>query len=582
LRAIVLDAVNPELRFCLGEALFRAGSFETALDWLEPLAAKGYAPIDVLRGKILADMRQGPEALQAYRVALEEDPDSIDARLQLSAVLIETGDADRSIKELDRVLSTQPSNTRGLTLHAMALLEMGNPEAALEKLDVIDDSELTAEHVLLRARAELLREKPAARVDKILAKGVEDFPSDVRLQLAFARTLASRRASDPQASGKAIGVLEKLVDEHGGVPSRQHTEALNLLAELYSERPDGYQRAETCYHRVLSVRPDDASALAGMGSLLLEQGRPSHALPWLLHSLVVDPERPRTVENLAKAICSIPDDEAVARWLGLVSSALPEQAPMVLAQLVRYVQEAGRTDAYEEVRREGHRMKNLVAVLANRLAANATSKASDDLDRLYKDWEEFLERIRLPSPKPSTFSAADLVRRAVSEAAESPERIKLKLPPGLPLIKGDAEQLFSALVNIIRNAVQVSPPDKAVRVAARCKPGSGWIEFVIVDEGPGIPIAEQRRIFDPGFSAREKGTGLGLSIARRAIMVHGGRISVASASGGPTTFTVRLPTVSGGAPSHLFVNPVVTFDNPLGKKRGSGRQMNPEGGRHGE
>jgi len=81
-------------------------------------------------------------------------------------------------------------------------------------------------------------------------------------------------------------------------------------------------------------------------------------------------------------------------------------------------------------------------------------------------------------------------------------------------------------------------------VAVRWREGNRWMEVAVTDRGAGIDLADRRRIFDPGFSKREGGSGVGLSIARRVIMAHGGRISVSSAPGGPTTFTVRFPVAT--------------------------------------
>ena len=563
LRAIVLDAANPVLRFWLGKALYKAGQLNRAMTWLQLLSDSGFAKANLLRGQILADLGRNSEAIEAFELALNSQPGLDEARLHLGAVLIKLGQHLKAIAELGRVLELDPVNGRGLTLRAAALVEAGNPDQALKDLAKIEPDEQTAEHVLLKARIELVIGGPDSKVDRIFNRGIEQFPTDLRVRMAFGRTLAARRGSDPLASGRAIELLLDLVDSlEADDNPRVQAEALFMLAELYSEGTDSQDQAEDFYHRGLALQPDDPGGLTGLGALLLDQGRPAHAMPWLLNSIVTDPRGPRTIEYLARTLCAIPDDEAVARWLGLITAALPQQAPTVLAHLLRFVQEAGRTEAYQEVRREGHRMKNLVAVVASRSASSDNKTMRPQLDRLYQDWSDFLTRIRQPTPAPSMLAALELVRTAISEATEEASQLTLIKPPGLPLIRGERQGLTDALANVIRNAVQAAPPNKPVRVVMRCRKGDPWLEIAVTDEGPGIGLEDRRRIFDPGYSTRQGGSGLGLSIARRVILTHGGRISISSAPGGPTTFTIRLPIAISIVPQQILTNPEVTFDSP--------------------
>ena len=182
-------------------------------------------------------------------------------------------------------------------------------------------------------------------------------------------------------------------------------------------------------------------------------------------------------------------------------------------------------------------MKNLVAVLASRVGSESDPQLHQQLQDLYGDWAAFLDRIRLPSPAPVLLSPGILVRKAI-EAFKN-RRGEIHIP-----LKGDIESLIDALANIIQNAYQASAQNSPVRVSVRWREGNRWMEIVVTDEGEGIDLQDRRRIFDPGFSKRDGGSGLGLSIARRVVMAHGGRISVASAPGGPTTFTVRLPVAT--------------------------------------
>jgi len=101
------------------------------------------------------------------------------------------------------------------------------------------------------------------------------------------------------------------------------------------------------------------------------------------------------------------------------------------------------------------------------------------------------------------------------------------------------------LVNLVENAVKYSPDGGTVVVALRTV--GGHVRFSVVDEGLGIPHAEQRRIFekfyrlDPNMTRGIGGTGLGLYICRELVRRMGGRIWVESDPGRGSTFTFELP-----------------------------------------
>jgi signal transduction histidine kinase len=99
--------------------------------------------------------------------------------------------------------------------------------------------------------------------------------------------------------------------------------------------------------------------------------------------------------------------------------------------------------------------------------------------------------------------------------------------------------------NLVKNAIRFNYPDGRVDVVLSREDDTAVIE--IADTGPGIPADELQNIFSKfyqvdGSSTRAVGgTGLGLAIAKRAVEAHGGRITVATAVGKGSTFTVRLP-----------------------------------------
>ena len=106
-------------------------------------------------------------------------------------------------------------------------------------------------------------------------------------------------------------------------------------------------------------------------------------------------------------------------------------------------------------------------------------------------------------------------------------------------------QLVTALDNLISNAINYSP--QGSRVGIGVKNGDGVIEISVTDQGEGIALQDQSRIFerfyrvDEARSRETGGTGLGLSIAKHAVENQGGQIALWSRLGQGSTFTIRLP-----------------------------------------
>jgi two-component system sensor histidine kinase SenX3 len=113
------------------------------------------------------------------------------------------------------------------------------------------------------------------------------------------------------------------------------------------------------------------------------------------------------------------------------------------------------------------------------------------------------------------------------------------------VVSGDEEQLTTALVNLLDNAITYSPTGTQVVVGVR---RAGYtVELSVADEGIGIAEKDLERVFerfyraDPARSRQTGGTGLGLAIVKHVATNHGGSVSVWSAEGAGSTFTIRLP-----------------------------------------
>ena len=128
-------------------------------------------------------------------------------------------------------------------------------------------------------------------------------------------------------------------------------------------------------------------------------------------------------------------------------------------------------------------------------------------------------------------------------------RVERSIPPDLPPVAGDEAALRRVFQNLVANAIKYGARGGWLGLAAET--AGPHVLVRVSDRGIGIDAADQPRIFEPFFrapdviAARFQGAGLGLSLVRRILEAHGGDISVHSAKGSGSVFTVRLPVFAG-------------------------------------
>ncbi|MFQ6758699.1 MAG: GAF domain-containing protein [Deltaproteobacteria bacterium] len=122
----------------------------------------------------------------------------------------------------------------------------------------------------------------------------------------------------------------------------------------------------------------------------------------------------------------------------------------------------------------------------------------------------------------------------------------LEADEDLPRIALDRILILRVLQNLLTNALGYCSSNTTIRFGCRLVPGKKQLEFYVQDQGPGIPAAKHRTIFEKYARISDKqdalvGTGLGLYFCRLAVEIHRGRIGVESEPGKGSRFYVRLP-----------------------------------------
>jgi signal transduction histidine kinase len=131
-------------------------------------------------------------------------------------------------------------------------------------------------------------------------------------------------------------------------------------------------------------------------------------------------------------------------------------------------------------------------------------------------------------------------------------RLELRLPARAPRVRADLDRIAQVMVNLLSNAVKFSEPGRG-RVEIALAEDGAFLRVDVRDNGPGIGLEQQEKIFDKFGQARDtltgkpQGSGLGLYISRRIVEHFGGRMWVASRPGEGACFSFTLPSARESA-----------------------------------
>ncbi len=164
-------------------------------------------------------------------------------------------------------------------------------------------------------------------------------------------------------------------------------------------------------------------------------------------------------------------------------------------------------------------------------------------DHLQRVLEDFLAFARPGSARLQEVDLLSLVHRAAADPALGEAAIKVVEGEGVPFqVRGDPQLLERALRNVLSNAVEAQrDAGRREPVRARLLGQESGVEILIEDRGDGIPAGVRGKVFEPFFSQRAGGVGMGLALTRRIVLLHGGRVTLESRSGGGTRASIWIP-----------------------------------------
>ena len=167
--------------------------------------------------------------------------------------------------------------------------------------------------------------------------------------------------------------------------------------------------------------------------------------------------------------------------------------------------------------------------------------------RIRQVLQEYLRFARMPKSERAVVSLKGFLEEKLKfvQPLLDQKHVDLRrtLDPNLPPVYADAEQLWEAFLNLIRNALDAMPDGGNLTVSAERNGSEALVS--ISDNGRGMTEEEAGNLFVPFFTTKSDGTGLGLAYAQRVINEHGGKIDCATARGKGSTFSIQLPLAVG-------------------------------------
>ncbi|MDO9226455.1 MAG: phosphate regulon sensor histidine kinase PhoR [Pseudomonadota bacterium] len=353
--------------------------------------------------------------------------------------------------------------------------------------------------------------------------------------------------------GDAFYRLGKLLRERRGA-QRKTAADLERMLEATRSLPDGViildQDNRIVWLNDAAQRLLGLSAQRDLGQFVLYLLRNSRFAEWLL------------TEDLARAL-TLESPTARRQTLSMQIVPLPRRQKMLVA---RDITEMTRVEAMRRdfVANVSHELRTPITVILGFLEAfedmpdtppgefrkhiPLMREQSDRIRRLIDDLLALAKLESEPDTKDETVDMPALVRLLADEAetlSQGRHRISLELESRAGLI-GNQRELYSALANLVTNAVRYTPEGGQIRVNWRTAENGG-AHFSVIDTGDGIEAQHIPRLterfyrVDRGRSRATGGTGLGLAIVKHVLQRHQARLKVSSVIGKGSTFTAQFP-----------------------------------------
>ncbi|HSM45066.1 MAG TPA: HAMP domain-containing sensor histidine kinase [Acidimicrobiia bacterium] len=249
-------------------------------------------------------------------------------------------------------------------------------------------------------------------------------------------------------------------------------------------------------------------------------------------------------DDLSKRI-EVDGDDEIAE-LGRTFNSMLDRLDQAFASQQRFIDDAGH-----ELRTPITIIRGNLEVMGDDAAERADTVAlvTDELDRMSRIVDDLLDLAKAEQPdfiQPAPMDLGEFTNDLVAKASALDDRPWKVDGSDHVVVKADRHRLNQAMMNLIRNAVEHTPPGTQVRIGSRLD-WRGNVHLWVRDEGQPIPEPDRERIFDR-FSRVETerrktdGAGLGLAIVAAIAEGHGGKVTLDCPDDGGNIFIITIPS----------------------------------------
>jgi two-component system nitrogen regulation sensor histidine kinase NtrY len=166
----------------------------------------------------------------------------------------------------------------------------------------------------------------------------------------------------------------------------------------------------------------------------------------------------------------------------------------------------------------------------------------EQIESLSSIASEFSAFAKMPETKLQSLNVFEILSQAVNIFKEMDNiKIVFQVPDAPFFINADRDQLLRCFNNLLKNAIEASPPNKLGIIEINYLITNKNVLLTVKDNGEGIPESLREKIFEPNFTTKSSGTGLGLAFVKNSIQNAGGKVWFETVSGEGTTFYISLP-----------------------------------------
>jgi signal transduction histidine kinase len=166
-----------------------------------------------------------------------------------------------------------------------------------------------------------------------------------------------------------------------------------------------------------------------------------------------------------------------------------------------------------------------------------------EIQRVQQVLEDYMQFARASKPQRRPLALNDFIEQKLAfkhyQFEQAGVNLTTDFDPSLTIVEADGEQVWQAVMNLIRNSLEAMPAGGELAVSTRKDGADAAVR--VRDTGIGMSEDQLKHVYDPFFTTKASGTGLGLALVHQIVTEHGGHVECEGEIGKGSTFTIYLP-----------------------------------------